>query len=77
MARITKFVEKNLTRNSLHDPIDASFTIFEYDNRTFLQIDSYGRETREVPGKKSQTIQFDHDAAAQLFAILRDAFRFD
>ena len=31
-----------------------------------LQIDTYGRETREIPGKKSQTIQLDRQGASHL-----------
>jgi hypothetical protein len=63
-----------MERNSLHEEIEATYTTFERDGRVFIQIDSYGRETREMPGKKSQTIQLDRDGATALFAILKREF---
>lgn len=76
MALIRKFDHKSMDRNSIHDEIDATYTVFERDGRTFVQIDSYGRDDREIPGKKSQTIQLDEIGAVQLFSILKSAFNF-
>ncbi|HLP52242.1 MAG TPA: hypothetical protein VK154_15240 [Chitinophagales bacterium] len=39
-----------------------------------LQIDTYGRSTREVPGKISQSIQLSTKAMAQLKKILEKEF---
>jgi len=55
----------------------ASYTVFERDGRVLIQIDSYGREEREIPGKKSQSIQLDRDGAHALYTILKREFRFD
>ncbi|MCB1488206.1 MAG: methionyl-tRNA formyltransferase [Bauldia sp.] len=66
-----------MERNSLHDEISATYTVFQYDDRVLVQIDTYGRDTREMPGKKSQTIQLDRQGAEQLFGILKSAFHFD
>lgn len=41
-----------------------------------MQIDSYGRAVREMPGKKSQSIQLDERSARELFKILADFFHF-
>lgn len=76
MALIRKFEQKNMDRNSIHDEIEASYTVFERDGRTFVQIDSYGRVDREIPGKKSQTIQLDEAGALQLYSILKSSFGF-
>ncbi len=76
MALIKQFVPSTMTRNALHDGIEAKYAVFNYDDRTFVQIDSFGRSTREIPGKKSQTIQLDRDSGAQLYKILKDAFHF-
>ena len=76
MALITKFEEKRMNRNSVHDSIGATYTIFERDSQKFMQIDSYGRTHREMPGKKSQSIQLDEKSARQLFDILSDFFQF-
>ncbi len=77
MALIRSFTEKRMQRNSLHDQIEATYSVFERDGRVVVQIDSYGRKTRELPGKKSQTIQLDRDGASQLYRILKSAFHFD
>ncbi len=76
MALIKSFEEKRMDRNSIHDSIEATYTSFERDGRRFMQIDSYGRSVREMPGKKSQSIQLDEKAARELFRILEDVFHF-
>ena len=77
MALIRTFEEKAMDRNSIHHEISASYTVFERDDRKFIQIDSYGRDERDIPGKKSQTIQLDRDGASALFQILKREFRFE
>lgn len=74
MALIRFFTRKHIERPSLHDEIEASYSVFERDGRILLQIDSYGRATREVPGKKSQTFQLDREGAEVLFGILKREF---
>ena len=76
MALIRRFQSKAMDRNSIHDEIEASYTVFERDGRTFIQLDSYGRGDRQIPGKKSQTIQLDKNGAEQLVGILKQAFKF-
>jgi hypothetical protein len=76
MALIRHFDRKHMERNSIHDGISASYTVFERDGRRFIQIDSYGRDEREIPGKKSQTIQLDRDGAQQPYRILQNEFNF-
>lgn len=66
-----------MDRNSLHDEIEATYTVIDWDGRVLVQIDSYGRDTREIPGKKSQSIQLDREGGLALFKILKSAFRFD
>lgn len=74
MAVITHFKNKHTERNSVHEEIEATYTVFERDGRGLVQIDSYGREDRQIPGKKSQTIQLDKRGAAALVEILKGAF---
>ena len=76
MALIKAFEEKRRDRQSIHDAIDATYSVFERDGRTFVQIDTYGRAEREMPGKISQNIQLDARSARALFDILRETFRF-
>lgn len=77
MALIRSFTRKDMERNSLHEEIDATYTIFERDGRVVLQIDSYGSADRQMPGKKSQSIQLDRVGAKALFKLLRDEFLLD
>lgn len=74
MALIDRFERKNMDRNRRHDPITAHFTTFEQDGQRFLQIDTYGRDSRAMPGKISQSIQLSEASAAELAAILRREF---
>jgi hypothetical protein len=74
MALVRTFALRHMERNSIHDEISASYTVFENNGRVFIQIDTYGREDREIPGKKSQTIQLDREGAVALFAILKREF---
>ena len=76
MALVRSFVEKHMERNSLHDEISATYTVFQFDDRVLLQIDTYGRPDREIPGKKSQSIQLDREGAEALYRILKSAFHF-
>ncbi len=76
MALIKSFIENSMERNSIHDEAEATFSFFERDGRRFIQFDSYGRSSREFPGKKSQTFQLDEASARQLADILKKNFKF-
>ncbi len=39
-----------------------------------LQIDTYGSESRKIPGKVSQSIRFSPEALKQLSKIIRENF---
>jgi hypothetical protein len=65
-----------LQRTSLHDPIDATYYVYEVDGRRLLQINTTGRSDKEMPGKVSQSIQLDESSASQLFGILKSHFGF-
>jgi hypothetical protein len=75
MALIKAFKEKRRDRQSIHDAIEASYSVFERDGRTFVQIDTYGRDSREIPDKVSQSIQLDEKSARELLDILQDVFQ--
>lgn len=76
MASVRTFLRKNMDRNSIHKEIEATYTPFHRDGKTFLQIDTYGTQDREMPGKKSQSFQLDEIGAKILFDILKREFRF-
>lgn len=76
MARLVEFERGQLNRFQLHDPIDAKYYVHEVDGRKLLQLSMFGRSSREIPGKVSQTIQLDEKAAKQLHDILKNTFGF-
>lgn len=61
-------------RPSLHDENEASYSVFERDGRVLLQSHGSGQGAREMPGKKSQTVQLDHEGAEVLFGMLKHEF---
>src|SRR5690554_4496755 len=76
MARIERFSLGRRDRPTLHDPIEATMYLFELDGRRLMQIDTSGRNTRELPGKTSQSIQLDEQAARELYDSLARHFGF-
>ena len=61
-------------RNTVHDKVHATYTIFEMDGEKYVQIDTYGRIDRENPEKISQTLQFDRATAKFLVNLLCEEF---
>ena len=70
MARVTQFSEKSLERCSVHQEVDATYSVYEVDGETFLQIDTYGRGDRQIVGKVSQTLQLDRQGRHELRRLL-------
>jgi len=72
MALITELKEGFKERTSVHDEIEAVYYILEGKTNTkVLQIDTFGRSSRAIPGKVSQSIQFSPSAIKQLKEILK------
>lgn len=76
MARIEKDRLKKIMkeRNSVHQVVQATYTVFDYDGERYFQIDTYGKDDREIPDKISQSIQIDQHMAHELIKLLTDAF---
>jgi hypothetical protein len=75
VALIEKFEERSIGTGRLHDPVDCGYRAFVVgDGRTVLQLETYGRSSRAEPGKVSQSLQLDQEAAAELIKILRRSF---
>lgn len=76
MARIDlnniKKIEKY--RNTIHDRVHATYTVFEMEDKRFVQFDTYGRIDREMPEKISQSFQIDEATAEYLVSLLRKEF---
>ena len=77
MARINLDTIKKLNkdRNTVHTPVVATYTVFDtVDGEHYVQIDTYGKNDREIPRKASQSIQFDRVSAKFLVDLLKKEF---
>ena len=61
-------------RNSVHDKVSATYTVFEQDGIKYVQLDTYGRIGRKNPEKISQSIQVDKEAAEHIVDLLKKEF---
>lgn len=67
-----KRIEKN--RNTIHEPVHTTYTVFEIDGEKYIQFDTYGRIDRENPEKISQSIQMNKDTALFMIKLLINEF---
>ena len=67
-----KKIEKN--RNTIHDKVYTTYTVFKADGDRYVQIDTYGKIDRETPEKISQSIQFDKQTAKFIVELLKKEF---
>lgn len=61
-------------RNTIHESVVATYTVFSYNEEKYLQIDTYGKQDRVCPEKISQSIQLDIESANYLIALLKEEF---
>lgn len=54
--------------------VECRWKVFAVGATRMLQLDTYGSEGREIPGKVSQTLQLDRERARDLCVVLREAF---
>lgn len=77
MAFIKAIVRDDREVKGLHPSVvECKYLIGERDGRRILQLNTYGSEEREIPGKLSQTLQFDQSAAKDLWTLLKREFDF-
>ena len=62
------------TRNTIHDKVYTTYTMFEMRGNKYIQFDTYGRVDRENPEKISQSIQLDRDTAKYIVDLLTQEF---
>lgn len=74
MALLRDFVKIHKNQNRVHDTVECGWTVFEKDGQTYLQLDTYGSSMRQIPGKISQSIQLDAQAAGELVGLIHSAF---
>ncbi|OBB25335.1 hypothetical protein A5792_28510 [Mycolicibacterium peregrinum] len=74
MAYIGEFTSVPSSTHSLHKPVLCGWRTFDVDGTRILQLDTYGSEARQIPGKVSQTIQIDGARAAELVHLIKEIF---
>lgn len=62
------------THNTVHEKVNTTDTVFEANGKKYVQFDTYGRISRKIPEKISQSIQMDQDTARYLVKLLFDIF---
>jgi hypothetical protein len=76
VALITSF-ERSDAKNLSRHKTDVSARVFVFGDGSsgpLLQISTYGSADRVFPGKVSQTVQLDRQAATALWKILGDEY---
>jgi len=75
MAIVRKFDVETLDNAAPHDEVaSATVRLVDCGKEKFIQIDTYGRATREKPGKLSQTTRLDQQAFEKLVELGRKHF---
>lgn len=74
MALIENFRNLEQETSQLHKPVEARIATFKRDGLAYIQINTYGRPDREIPGKVSQTIQLNEVSAKQLIEEIDRCF---
>ena len=64
-------------RHTIHEEVDASYSIFEKNGSKYFQIDTYGSSNRTLTNKVSQSIQLDQNSVKELVALLKKEFLLD
>lgn len=59
MARIeeTRLKKIDKEKNFIHEIVQATYSVFDRDGERYFQIDTYGKDDREMSEKISQSIQ--------------------
>ncbi len=64
----------NKDRNTIHARVQTTYSTFEVNGEKYLQIDTYGKSDREIPGKISQSIQLEKESAKFFAELLKREF---
>jgi hypothetical protein len=73
MALITEYLRRN-SKPSYRTTVECGWNFAQVDRRTLLRLETYGSARREIPGKRSPSLELDEQAARKLVEILRTAF---
>lgn len=76
MAQINleEFKRLEKDRNTVHNKVVASYSVFDAHGEKYFQIDTYGNSDREMPEKISQSFQLDRTTAEYLVNLINKEF---
>ena len=74
MALIGGFIAVERQRTRRQEKVEAGFLVVATPEGPLLQIETYGSAGRRLPGKTSQVLQFDRNAAFELVRIIEQVF---
>ena len=74
MALIDRFEERPLAPKKLHSRVLCGYKTVTIGSDRVLQLETYGSAQRAIPGKVSQVLQLDEEAARSLRMIIDRAF---
>jgi hypothetical protein len=74
MALIERFEQRDAGSERRHGEVTCGYRWFDVRGKRILQLDTYGSDERQIPGKISQSIQLDKEGARELLAIVNRAF---
>lgn len=58
----------------VHEKVYATYSSFDSMGEHYVQIDTYGKSGRDLPGKISQSIQLDFETAKFVYDLLKKEF---
>jgi hypothetical protein len=71
MAIIRIFDELDLKANARRTETKGGWSVQGQDGEKFIQINAVGSDTRDIPGKVSQTLRLSKSAIEQLAELAR------
>jgi hypothetical protein len=74
MGLITNFLHRPDSQPNYRTEVECGWNAAQVDGRTLLRLETYGSADREIPGKRSQSLELDEQAARELLAILTSSF---
>jgi len=74
MALIRTFKQRTDANVGYRSEVECGWTAGSVAGRPVLHLETYGSSQRAIPGKVSQSLELDEDAARELLAILRRTF---
>jgi hypothetical protein len=74
MALLTTLEARQKDRQTVHRPTRCAYSVFDFEGKCYLQLDTFGSDDRQFTEKVSQSIQFDRNVASELLCLIKQTF---